>query len=71
MQRRPLAKPLAHFEKTYPTRREAMASTFLTGVYTMQEIADYFRVHYSTASRAVRWVEAGSAPASPRAEQGP
>jgi len=40
-------------------------------VYTMQEIADYFRVHYSTVSLAVRWVEAGGAPASPRAEQGP
>ena len=41
-QRRPLAKPIAHFERTYPTRHEAMARAFQTGVYTMQEIADYF-----------------------------
>jgi len=34
-----------------------MAHAFLTGVYTMQEIADHFRVHYSTVSRAVRWLE--------------
>jgi REP element-mobilizing transposase RayT len=57
-QRRPLAQPLRHYEETYPLRREAMARAFRTGVYTMQEIADYFRVHYSTVSRAVQWLEA-------------
>jgi REP-associated tyrosine transposase len=31
-----------------------MARAFLTGVYTMQEIADHFQVHYPTVSRAVR-----------------
>lgn len=56
-QRRPLAKPLAHFEHMYPDRREAMAHAFRTGVYTMQEIADHFRVHYSTVSRAVHRFE--------------
>jgi transposase len=35
-----------------------MARAFLTGVYTMREIADHFDVHYSTVSRAVRWFEA-------------
>jgi len=60
-QRRPLARPLAHFEHTYPIRREAMARAFFTGVCTMQEIADYFGVHYSTVSRAVHWAEAGGA----------
>jgi transposase len=35
---------------------------FLTGVYSMQEIADHFGVHYSTVSRAVRWFEAEDAP---------
>ena len=34
-----------------------MARAFLTGVYTMQEIAEHFGVHYSTVSRAVRWFE--------------
>jgi putative transposase len=55
-QRRPLAKPLADFERDY-LRREAMARAFLTGVYTMQEIADHFHVHYATVSRAVRWLQ--------------
>ncbi|MFN2203562.1 MAG: helix-turn-helix domain-containing protein, partial [Caldilineaceae bacterium] len=58
-QRRPLAKPLADFARRYPDRREAMAWAFQTGVYTLQEIADYFGVHYSTVSRAVRRLEAG------------
>ena len=58
-QRRPLAKPLADFARRYPERREAMARAFRTGVDSMQEIADYFGVHYSTVSRAVRRLEAG------------
>jgi REP element-mobilizing transposase RayT len=66
-QRRALAKPLNSFPKEYPVRREAMARAYLTGVYTMREIADYFGVHYSTVSRAVRWLETGgeSAPQVP------
>jgi len=63
-QRRPLAKPLGDFARRYPDRREAMARAFQTGVYSMQEIADYFGVHYSTVSRAVRRLEAGTGPAA-------
>lgn len=57
-QRRALARPLAHFEKTCPDHRDAMARAFLTGAYTMQEIAAHFGVHYSTVGRAVRHFEA-------------
>ena len=53
-QRRPPAEPLASFARRYPDRGEAMARAFATGVFTMQEIAAFFRVHYSTVSRAVR-----------------
>jgi hypothetical protein len=56
-QRRPSAKPLAHFAEAFADRREGMARAFQTGVYTMKEVADYFGVHYSTVSRAVRWFE--------------
>jgi hypothetical protein len=34
-----------------------MARAFRTGVYTTQEIAGHFRVHYATASPSVRWLE--------------
>ena len=56
-QRRVLAKPLVELAAAYPLRREAMARAFLTGAYTMQEIAEHFRVHYSTVSRAVSWLD--------------
>jgi len=59
-QRRPLAHPLADFAHRYPDRRDAMACAFQTGVYSMQEIADFFGVHYSTVSRAVRRLETGT-----------
>ncbi len=53
-QRKALVKPLVTFEQEYVDRRDAMARAFLSGVYTMQEIADHFHVHYATVSRAVR-----------------
>jgi transposase len=56
---------IAAFARAYPVRREAMARAFLTGVYTLQEIADYFGVHYCTLSRALRRLEAGGDCASP------
>jgi hypothetical protein len=56
-QRRPLARPLQYYLKTCPTRDEAMARAYLTGVYTMQEIGRFFGVHYMTVSRAVRQFE--------------
>jgi hypothetical protein len=60
MQRRPLAPSLDHFAHAHPVRGEAMARAFMTGVYTMKEIADFFGCHYATVSRAVRAYEAGT-----------
>ena len=58
VQRRPMAKPLAHYRGIHPDRSVAMAQAYATGDYTMQEIADCFGVHYATVSRAVRKYEA-------------
>ncbi|MEJ2379989.1 MAG: transposase [Gammaproteobacteria bacterium] len=60
VQRRAFAGTLAHYEDSYVERREAMARAFLSGAYTMQEIAEHFGVHYSTVSRAVRRFETGN-----------
>lgn len=54
IQRRPLAKPLAHYVQVYADPREGMAAAYATGDYTMQAIAQAFGVHYATVSRAVR-----------------
>ena len=59
-QRRALAVSLADLAHRYPIRHEAMARAFLSGAYSMQEIADYFGVHYATVSRAVRRLEAAT-----------
>lgn len=58
-QPRPLATALVDFARRYPDRREAMARGFQTGVYSMQEIADAFGVHYATVVRAVRRLDGG------------
>ena len=53
-QRRPPAKPLAYYQAQHQTSKIAMTKAYATGDYTMNEIADYFDVHYSTVSRAVK-----------------
>lgn len=58
-QRRPLARPLADYRDTITDARAAMAAAYATGDYTMQEIATFFGVHYSTVSRAVKRTEQG------------
>ncbi len=52
-QHRPPAKPLAFYQAQYQSRKAAMVAAYGTGDYTMNQIADYFDVHYSTVSRAV------------------
>jgi len=53
-QRRALAPTLAEYRDRANSRDLAMAEAYLSGAYTMQEIADFFGVHYMTVSRAVR-----------------
>lgn len=53
-QRRPSAKPLADYTSH---GRKGMAMAYLSGDYTIQTIADHFRVHYSTISRAIKQFE--------------
>jgi putative transposase len=56
MQRRPKAKPLDAYSGE-PDRDRAMADAYLSGDYTMKEIAEHFGAHYSTVSRSVVKVE--------------
>jgi transposase len=56
-QRRALSLSLARYREEYAERDEAMARAYLSGVYTMKEVADFFGVHYMTVSRAVREFE--------------
>jgi putative transposase len=58
-QRRAIAMPLEEYQVRYKDKDEAMARAYLSGAYTMAMIAEQFRVHYMTVSRAVRKAERG------------
>ncbi|MBX9868677.1 MAG: transposase [Burkholderiaceae bacterium] len=59
-QRRLKTLPLVHYQKQSTTPHQAMAAAFASGDYTLQKIAEYFGVHYSTVSRAVKRSEVGN-----------
>lgn len=54
LQRRPSVKPLQWYEENTADQKKAMALAYASGDYTMKEISEWFRVHYSTVSRAVK-----------------
>ena len=56
-QRRPLTQPLTEYSSNY-SRDEAMGRAYLSGRYSLTEIARHYGVHYSTVSRAVMRHEA-------------
>ncbi len=56
-QRQPLALPLADYRRGHGDRDQAMEHAYLSGAYTIKEIAEDFGVHHMTVSRAVRKVE--------------
>lgn len=53
LQRRQVAKSLVYYAKRYPAK-EAMRIAYATGEYSLKTIAEFFSVHYSTVSRAVK-----------------
>jgi len=57
IQRRAAPQPLRAFAEQCSDKRTAMTMAYLSGDHTMKAIAEYFGVHYSTVSRAVRRVE--------------
>nr|WP_306671562.1 transposase [Endozoicomonas sp. ONNA2] len=53
-QRRKTAPPISYFMETAGHRDEAIFSAYLSGGYSLTEIADYVGLHYTTVSRIVR-----------------
>jgi REP element-mobilizing transposase RayT len=54
MQRRAIAKRLGWYEKHSLDRDQGIVKAYVSGDYTMKEIADWFGVHYSTVSRVIK-----------------
>jgi putative transposase len=46
-------KSLASFQSDAPTRDDAIRAAYACGVYTLQAIAEYFGLHYTTVSQIV------------------
>ncbi len=57
VQRRRSPQPLQGYARAHPDKHTAMVAAYRSGGYTMKAVADYFGVHYSTVSRAVRRAE--------------
>ncbi len=53
-QRRPPAKPISEYEHQAQDRNEAIVLAYASGGYTLKEVGDYFKLHYSTVSGIVR-----------------
>ena len=45
------AKPISEYVNSTDSREKAIALAYLSGDYTLQQVADYFALHYSTISR--------------------
>lgn len=62
-QRRPAPKPLDHYARRARDPKQAMTAAYQSGDYTLAQIANHFKVHYSTVSRALgRRASAGKRP---------
>lgn len=59
IQRREPARALNFYEDAFENEKQAMQAAYATGQYTLKTIADYFKVHYSTVSRAVKSIKVG------------
>lgn len=55
--KRSITLSLSEYQSKYPNRNEAMTKAYLSGAYTMAEIAMHFNVHYMTVSRALKKME--------------
>jgi REP element-mobilizing transposase RayT len=52
--RRPPPKPLPEYVRDYPWRNEAIVAAYRSGGYTLQDIGDFFGIHYSRVSKIVQ-----------------
>jgi putative transposase len=57
VQRRPVPMPLSVYVEQHPNNRNAaIQAAFATGGYTMAQLAEHFKMHYTSVSRIVKLV---------------
>jgi len=47
-------KELSYYAKKYKMRNDAIISAYESGGYSLKEVGDYFKLHYSTVSEIVK-----------------
>lgn len=56
-QRRPAPLPIASYVRRHPNNRNAaIQAAFSTGSYTMAQLAEHFKLHYTSISRIVKMI---------------
>jgi len=53
-QRRAVPKELSYYAKKHKVRNEAIISAYESRGYSLKEVGDYFKLHYSTVSGIVK-----------------
>lgn len=53
-QKRQAAKPLVYYKKKYLERDIAIVNAYASGGYSMKEVGEYFKLHYSRISRIIK-----------------
>ncbi|MBK1721523.1 hypothetical protein [Thiocystis violacea] len=51
---RPPPKPLPEYVRDDPRRNAAIVADYRSGSYTLQDIGDFFGIHYSRVSKIVQ-----------------
>lgn len=51
---RPTAKPLSYYARHHANRDRAIAAAYASGGYTMQDVGDFFGLHYSRVSKIIQ-----------------
>jgi hypothetical protein len=57
IQRHRVSKSLSYYAKKHNHRNNAIYAAYRNGTYTQKEISDYFKIHYSTASKIIKKLE--------------
>jgi len=50
---RPSAKPLSYYARHHANRDRAIVAAYASGAYTMQDVGDFFGLHYSRVSKII------------------
>lgn len=53
-QRQRVVKPLSYYHNGHKQRNKGIYAAYKEGAYSQKEIADYFKLHYSTVSKVIK-----------------